>query len=409
MRTAWGSELGEGVDLDYVAFDEYDRMKDNVELAFSEGLRSSNYGYMRRWSTPSIPGRGINKVFQESDQNCYVWTCEHCGEKQFLTFEDNMIQVKPDGVDKSTEEIEDGTFVVGCKKCKKAINRWGVGEWVPQYPSRKEARGYHISQLDACWISADSIMRRSFKFPSKQIFINYVIGEAYSVGNTQIDDADVLASIRLPGWVPSRMADYPIISAGIDWGDTNWMTICGVRMDGTQDLLGIFWAEDSPGVPLYPVKIFLAILEAYQPNIVIADAGYGADRNTAMYTRYGSRFYACYWNTIKDSRTRISFKNKWNEMSREVTVDKTSSMQRLIYQFKGRSLGLPPLDDKLKILTKHLKNVRIMHEEEDGLIYQKATRVGPDHLACSTAYSMIGLDKLTNGGDASNQFSFDFL
>ena len=38
----------------------------------------------------------------------------------------------------------------------------------------------------------------------------------------------------------------------------------------------------------------------------------------------------------------------------------------------------------------------ILDEEEDGLIYQKAVRVGADHTACCLAYALIGADRLTN-------------
>src|SRR5690606_8705744 len=41
FRSAWGSALGEGADIDFLAFDEYDRMADNVELAFQESMKSS--------------------------------------------------------------------------------------------------------------------------------------------------------------------------------------------------------------------------------------------------------------------------------------------------------------------------------------------------------------------------------
>lgn len=408
MRSAWGSALGEGVDLDYVAFDEYDRMKDDVELAFIEGLSSSKWGWIRRWSTPTIPGRGINLAYQKSDQMRYFWTCEHCGEKQYLTFEDNVIQVNPKGVNKLTQEIEDGTFIIGCKKCKKEINRWSIGEWVALNPSIRDSRGYHVSQLDACWITADSVMRRSFNYPSKQLFINYVVGEPYSASGLIIVDQDVVDSMRLKSWASARDSSYVIVSAGIDWGAMNWMILLGMKRDGSIDVLNIFWAEDNPAIPLAPVSYFATVLKAYNPNIIIADAGYGADRNTFLFTKFPDLFYACQWQTLKDNYAKVKFMNQWNENSHEVTVDKTSTMQRLLHRVKGRLIGVPPMDEKLAAYTKHLKNVRIMDMEDRGIVYQMATRIGPDHLACAGAYASIGMDKLSDMGVPSG-FSWDFM
>ena len=249
MRSGWGSAMGEGADTDFLAIDEYDRMKEGVELSFQEGLKSSAYGLMRRWSTPTIPGRGINAVYQKSDQRRYVWTCEHCGHKQFITFEDNIIQIKPHGVNKITQEIEDGTFIVGCKKCKKPLNRWGTGEWVAMYPSIKETRGYHISQMDAAWISADDIMRRMFNYSSKQLFINYVIGEPYASEGLVIVDEDIKSAIRLPREVMSRTNAYTAISVGVDWGEVSYMVVLGVKASGAVDMLNIFTVPFPLQVP----------------------------------------------------------------------------------------------------------------------------------------------------------------
>ena len=77
MRSGWGGALGEGTDIDFLAIDEYDRMKDGVELAFQEGLSSSKFGLLRRWSTPTVPGRGVNGVISKSDQMRYIWKCSH--------------------------------------------------------------------------------------------------------------------------------------------------------------------------------------------------------------------------------------------------------------------------------------------------------------------------------------------
>lgn len=396
MRSGWGGALGEGTDIDFLAMDEYDRMKDGVELSFQEGLSASKYGLIRRWSTPTVPGRGINGAINRSDQMRYFWTCEHCGERQFLTFDDNMIQVKPNGVNMASKEIEDGTFIIGCKKCKKPINRWGIGEWHPLYPNIKEVRGYHISQLDAVWISADAIMRRRFNYSSKQLFYNYVIGEPFTSEGIQVTEADLKSAIRLPNEVISRTSQYVGIVAGIDWGDVSYMAILGVQSNGAIDLLNLYSVQDDSKTPLKSVSYFCAVLRAYNPNFVIADAGYGADRNTYGYTQFPASWYSCYWTTNTSATSKTRFIDNWVENSRQVTVDKTLSIQRVLHAFKGKLIGLFPWCEKLSTLALHLKNTVIMDEESDGLVYQKATRTGADHYVCALAYALIGVNKLTN-------------
>lgn len=410
MRSGWGGALGEGTDIDFLAIDEYDRMKEGVELSFQEGLSASKYGLIRRWSTPTIPGRGINGVINRSDQMRYIWTCEHCGEKQFLTFDDNLIQVNSKGVNMSTQEVEEGTFIIGCRKCKKPLNRWGIGEWAPLYPSIKETRGYHISQLDAVWISADDIMRRRFQYSSKQLFFNYVIGEPFTSEGIQITETDLKAAIRLPKEIPSRTSTYLGVVAGIDWGDVSYMAVLGLKPNGALDLLNLYSVQDDSRTPLKSVSYFCAILRAYQPNLIVADAGYGADRNTYGYTQFPVSFFSCRWVTHKDATSSIRFINQWNESAHEVVVDKTVVIQRTLHAFKGRLIGLFPWSEKLATLALHLKNTVIMDEESDGLVYQRATRTGPDHFVSAIAYALVGIDRLTNYNvKINNPTKVDFI
>lgn len=410
MRSGWGSALGEGADIDYLSIDEYDRMKEGVELAFQEGLKSSQYGLMKRWSTPTIPGRGINRQYMRSDQRRYIWTCPHCGEKQFLTYEDNLIQVNPKGVHQATQEIDDGTFIIGCKKCKRELNRWGVGEWVPMFPSIKEVRGYHISQLDACWISADDIMRRKFSYSSRQLFQNYVIGEAYASQGIEIVDEDILASVRLPREIMARNKNYVAIVAGIDWGEISYMVVLGIKSSGAVDMLNIYTVEDDPRKPLKSVAFFCAVLRAYNPNLIVADAGYGADRNSYGYTQFPASWYACTWTTNKDMSSRKRFIDQWTESSRSVSVDKTLKIQRTLYSVKNHLIGLFPWCEKIEMFCTHLKNTRVMDMEDDGVVYQMATRVGPDHTVSALTYALIGVDKVTNYNIKFNSgLNFEFI
>lgn len=407
LRSAYNGAAGEGVDADYLALDEYDRMMDGVEFAFQESLRSSKYGNMARWSTPTITGRGINKHFDKSDKRYYMWKCEHCGEYQTLTYEDNIIQVDPN-YSELNDEIPEGTFIVGCKKCKREINRMGCGEYVAERPHIKDTRGYMVSQLDAAWITADDIKRREKTYTSKQLFYNYVLGHPYESQGLVINENDIRDSIRLAKPVISRTQDYPIIVAGIDWGNVNWLVITGIKANGQKDILDVYWFKDNPIKPLEPVARFVALLKAYEPNLIVADAGFGADRNSYLFQYFPKALFSCQFLTIKNPESRVKFINQWNENGHEVTVDKTTVMQRMLHTVKARGIGMFQWQEKIAVLAKHLQNVRIIDQEDNGVIYQMATRIGPDHLGCALCYCLIGCDKLTNYGMSSG-FEYDYI
>jgi hypothetical protein len=410
LRSAWGSALGEGADIDMLGLDEYDRMKDGVELAFRESMKSSAYGLMRRWSTPTIPGRGVDLLFGKSDQRYYHHKCDKCNEWQVLTVEDNILQVKENGVDIINEQIQDGSFMFICSKCKGELNRWHKGEYVAKYTNRHEIRGYHISQLDAVWISADEIMRNQFQYKVKQLFYNYVIGIPYASEGLIITDQDVLGCIdtmQLPEPLGYRdYSKYKKVVAGVDWGYFNWLVVLGLTDDDQVHLLDLHWHEDNPNQPLECVNVFTALLKPFDPDVIVADNGFGADRNSYLIQQFPGRVFACDWDTPKSN---IPLVDTWSDKAQRVRVDKTTKMKRTLYNIKARALKMFPRNEKLDMLTKHLKNVRTLMEEEEGEIYEKVTRIGDDHLACATTYAYIALDRILGLDKPNTGLEYDFM
>jgi len=169
-------------------------------------------------------------------------------------------------------------------------------------------------------------------------------------------------------------------------------------------------AMDNPVRPLEPVNMFSAVLKIYEPDLIVADAGYGADRISLMYSHFPRAMYACHWQTIKDRASRVKFMDAWNDSTHEVVVDKTSTIQKMMHKLKARLFRFPKWDEKVKEIYTHITNMRIIDMEDNGVIYQMATRIGADHYACSLAYALIGVDKLTNYGiQGTNTFNFDFM
>ncbi len=173
LRSAWEVNLGEGIDADGVTFDEKDRMRDGVHIAFEESLQSSPYGYVREISTPTLPGRGIDESFQISDQQHWFVRCAN-GHWQPLTFPDSIMQLRDLPI--GAKEVPPDTYRYACAKesCRARIDRT-KGEWVAKYPDRKLIRGYQISQLTAPWISADKIYQKKIKYRYDQPFFNYCV------------------------------------------------------------------------------------------------------------------------------------------------------------------------------------------------------------------------------------------
>jgi hypothetical protein len=403
LRSAWESNLGEGVDADGVTFDEKDRMKEGIEVAFRESLSSSKYGLLREVSTPTLPGRGVDATFMHSDQQEWHVKCEKCGLWQPIEYPDNVVQMMD--VAPGAKELPPGAYEYRCRKerCRGSLDRVH-GYWVPKYPTRKNIRGYLIPQTICPWISATEMMQKKIDYKFQQFWENYVLAKTSIGENVLLSEQDFVDSVAGHDLVFARSPDWAEISVGIDWGHLNWVVVIGKNAhNGRRYLLNLAVFEDDPRQELESVKGIDAFISPFQPDIIVADAGYGKDRNSYLLKRYPERLFACWYNpSEKGSRT---FQPSWSDAFAKVLVDRTMTIKDTCRFVKDKELGLPKWDRSVQLLAKHFTNLAPMRIEEEGEIYEVIEKTGDDHLVHALGYAKLGLDKLD---DSVSSFSFDF-
>lgn len=411
LRSAWESNLGEGVDADAVFLDEKDRMRDKVELAFRESLKSSKFGLFREYSTPTLPGRGIDVPFRDSDQQVWMVKCEKCGERQEIDWRENIVQVKDFPV--GTKELPAESYEYLCKKtkCRGKLDRIYSGIWVPRYPSRQHIRGYHVPQLIAPWISATRVMQDKIDFRWIQPWLNYVCGLPASMDDALVGDVDFENACSGHEFILGRTNDWTQISAGIDWGYFSWCVVFGRnRINNRVYILNIGIFEDT-AEELGAAKQVESFLAPYVPDIVIADAGYGKDRNAYLMrklcpTGTEGRFYAQWYNpSAKASRT---FQPEWSDPARgRVLVDRTMQLKNICHAIKEREFGLPSLAlEKMQLLHKHFRALALLKEIDDETkeMVEAVSTSGDDHLVHASASGLLGIEKLSK----TSKFDFSF-
>lgn len=377
-------ELGEGTPCDALYLDEYDRMKKDIEIAFSESLSASPYRLVRRFSTPTIPTQGIARLYELSDQHCYFFKCEHCNHKQTISL-DNIMCLKPKEIKPQLQYVPDGAYEFVCIKCKRELNRMQKGEWVISYPGRS-LRGYKVSQLDAPWLSADDIMRKRFKQP-EQLFRNYVLGEEYADMGSRVSEDEFNRCEDPMFLLPHSRSGCAMVSVGIDWGATNWVVVLGLQPDGTVVLLDIFYVEDT-NKPLESVKQIASRVKLYEPDVIIGDFGFGADRNPYMLETFPGRAFACKY-------TDGGYLAKWNQTGGYlITANRVGSLKQLIFVFRRRGVRLPQVTDEIQILRRHVCNlVVVLEENDDGELEENIASMGPDDFAHAFNFAYLGIDR----------------
>ena len=192
---------------------------------------------------------------------------------------------------------------------------------------------------------------------------------------------------------------------GIDWGSINWFVVVGRNTNnGRNYLLNIGIIEENAADSL-DMQAVIDFIKPYDPDIIVADAGYGRDRNAKLLRYFDpqglGKFFACYYNAqTKASRT---FTPVWQE--NKVTVDRTITLKTMCRLIKEKEVGFPFGDRKFELMKKHIKALAPLKQEEDGELFETIESTGDDHLAHGLAYSILGLEKTLDSG----RFSFDFM
>lgn len=365
LRSAWESSLGEGIDADGVTFDEKDRMKEGIEVAFRESLSSSKFGLMREVSTPTLPGRGVDASFLHSDQMEWHVACEKCGMWQTIEYPENIIQLKEIGA--GAKELEEGTYEFQCRKekCRGNLDRVH-GYWVPKYPSRVNIRGYLIPQSICPWISATQLMQKKIDYKFQQLWENYCLGRTSVGENVLLSEEAFENATSGHEMVGARTADWDQITVGIDWGYLNWVIVIGRNVhNGKKYLLNIGVFEDDMKQELQSVKRVDEFIAPFAPDIIVADAGYGKDRNLYLLRKYPGKLFAC---LAGDTKVATLDEKGWKRIKNVKVGDYT-------YAWDGEKYA------PTKVTHVHSNGIRktVIVTVKDGNGRQKTITCTPDH------------------------------
>ena len=139
------------VPVDRVVFDELDLMD---EEAIAKALARMGHSKVKEEvyiSNPTIPGHGIDKMYQQSDQRLWMRRCP-CGE--WFSAEETF----PDCV----RTNEQGRGYIACLKCGRDVPLYagkGTAEWVAKKPDVSNLAGYRWSQLSSAFNDPADILK----------------------------------------------------------------------------------------------------------------------------------------------------------------------------------------------------------------------------------------------------------
>ena len=293
-RGTWTERAALSIPADLYISDETDRSNQDVVMQYQTRLQHSKYGWEWYFSNPSVPGQGVDKYWQESDQKHWFIKCP-CGYEWYLTF-DNIMYDKV------------GKPYIGCLKCKKELDRHH-GRWIAKKRG-KDISGYWIPLMVSPRITAEYILNKK-KDLSEEQFTNFVLGQPF-IGKGNVLTRQMFIHNLTDKVNPQDTR--PII--GVDTGvGINY--VVGNRY-------GIFHYDKCSDYA--PIE---NLLKRWKNAIAIIDQGGDIIGPRKLREKYPGRVFLCFFGTDRKNDEIV----RWKDEDGTVIADRTKIIQLCVDEF----------------------------------------------------------------------------
>ena len=373
------SKIGmKSVPADQVIFDELDEAPPASMSMARERMAASTFKEEISLSNPTIPDYGIDKEFQDTDQNFWLLKCPHCGEWNDVseTFPDCLVKV--------------GELVIlACKHCRKELDK-NAGQWVPKYPNNKDSRGYQYSQLFSASVSPAEILTKFNKATADgrlTNFYNLNLGRAYVTAKEALSKEQVLklCSSQFP---KDPFSGTDPIYMGVDQGKG----------------LHIFFLKEVNGKilgwPAYEVDF--EKLDGYVKKHVkrcVIDALPETRKARELADRNKGKVYLNFYVETQKGST------KWNDEEFISQENRTESLDASHALCQGTEavpsiLVLPQRDENMEEVALQFSNIakKLEEDEETGSKRYVWIKKSADHYRHAYNYAVIAMSSGNNNG-----------
>ena len=375
------------IPVDLLANDEIDRTREDSEDFLSQfvaRLANSSDPHHFQFSTPTVPGWGIDKLYEDTTQNEWMVTCPGCSQEQMLDWEKNFLPDPPRYVCASCHNLLPDDTIIN-------------GKWVAMYPGR-DITGYHVSNMmmPISRPPKELYTELSSNRLSTKNFYNLRMGLAYSSATGSFTRElfrqkcfDVSYQREQD---PGAMGGYFM---GVDQG--NDVHVVVARREGKR--CRIVHAEKilEKSDVKWSRKV-INLIRRFHVEICVVDAlpnTHDARDIVKEFANEGERVWLCHYSTQEEPL-------KTNKEDNKVHVQKTEMFDALRTEIADGAWKLwgsfDSGDSIVDAIINHFTNLkRDEREAPNGKVSGVWINTGPDHYAHGCCYARIAM-LLSNSG-----------
>lgn len=404
IRGSRGDSNLKSIPVSELILDEVDEMdQDQIWLAFE---RLSGQITQNIWaiSTPTLPNRGIHKLYQATSQEHFYFKCPHCSRSIELLWPESFELCGETFGDPDTAKS-----YIKCTECNHKLDHAAKPEyltkgfWQPTVTDYDpEQRGFNVNQLYSFTVNPQAIAKAYLRGMGDE----GAMSEFYKskLGQPYIPDGGQVTDEKIDMCVDNRYSTSDhrptsggerFITMGVDQGD--WVHIWVDEWffeDFSRDINVMARAKNTwHGKFNAKVEGGWDKLDQLMREWQVLHCVVDADPNTLEARRFAQRFPGY----VTLCRYRRGVPQKDIQMSEDLnrvmtaTVDRTNWLDCALGRFHVEGRIALPRDVNLEV-REHMKNlVRTYEKDENGNLTATYVKMGADHFAHARCYSEIAL------------------
>lgn len=382
------------VPADIIVADEYSYCNPTIVKQYQSRLNHSIYKERLFFSTPTLPGRGISEMFDESKQHYRMVKCCHCGHWSWPNLPEDIRIPGVASIEWETfnkvklAKIDYSKAHFACPNCGKAPDYSPeYREWVCKNPASKfETNGYAVSPADVpAFRTAVDLVRERTEYARYVDFMNTACGLPYEDNESTLTYGELAAC-----FVNTEVGSGFMRVMGLDMGLECACTVWAVNHEGLMIL------EHAEMIPLGILEERRSELcRQYRVAITVADSLPYTDTIMRMQVRDVNLFCSVYTRSKNlEIYTLKRYEEKpreGHELVRQVNINRDPAFDAFVGHIRSGMIKMTTMDMKEEIISHFMDMTRERQytaENEMRYTWVKSAK-GEDHLMHSSLMAFV--------------------
>ena len=390
LRGAASSNAAISIPADFIINDELDFCDQEIVSQYASRVTHSSWKLFRRFSTPTIPGYGIDKAFIESRRFHNLCKCNHCA----TWFKPDYYEhVKIPGYTDDIRSLTNSSTLyrtrwreahLACPKCGKepSLQPEHRNYVLENTDDDFVPAAYQVTPFDAPnIIKVSDILQARLRYEREQDFVNFVLGLAMEDKDSTLMRSDLRFRHDLPS-APTRVM-------GIDVGHTYHAWIAEVTHAGV-------YLIHREQIPMGSIRTrYFELKRQYNVALSVIDSQPHAE--TVMYLQaLDPNLYASVYVNSKDVLThevkeRDEEKDEGKNFVRQVNVNRSRAFDAYMNDMREGTISFRASDDDETVIAHHtsMKRVRVWDDKTQNLVHSWVKTDGVDHYHHAGLYAWV--------------------